>query len=271
MSVRQSDALRNHVVSGGSYRQAFNGGKILGYSGSQPTTANDAVQGTLLVTFTKSSGAHTAEVFPLGVVTLGQTGAGSGTVDTFTINSLEIMGGAVASLATITLTADAVVRKINNNPKNQLFTASNVAGVVTIAGKPGLGSLYNTKAISVGVTAGTNTVTQSVTSTTFGSGTGGGTAGVDAVNGLTWEKAASGAMVKNTDETWSGVAVADGTIGWYRRVAAVSDLGTADASAVYMRMDGSVAASGVQLNGSTTIVNGATQTISSATFTMPAS
>ena len=95
MSVRQSDALRNFVVSGGSYRQAFNGGKILGYSGAQPTSANDAVQGTPLVTFTKASGTHTAEVLPLGVVTLGQTGAGTGTVDTFSVNSLEIMGGAV--------------------------------------------------------------------------------------------------------------------------------------------------------------------------------
>lgn len=271
MALRISDALRNFIASGGSIRQALNGGKIEYRTGTQPASANDAVSGTLLVTFTESSGAHTEEVQPLGIVTLGQTGAGTGSVDTFTVNSLEIMGGAVASLATIDLTAAAVVRKINNNPKNLLFKASNVAGVITITGKPGLGALYNGKAMTCGVTAGSNTVTSAITSTTFGSGTGGGTAGVDAVNGLTWEVAASGAVVKNTDETWSGVAVADGTATWYRRYAAIADAGAADSAALYIRQDGSIAASGAQINGATAIVTGATQTISSATLTEPAS
>jgi hypothetical protein len=270
MALRISKALRNFVNSGGSLRQALNGGKIIFYQGAQPTTADDAVQGTLLCTFTKSSGALTNEVLPVGVVTLGQTGAGTGSVDTFTVNSLEIMGGVVASLATIDLTAAAVVRKINNNPKNILFKASNVAGVVTLTGKPGLGSLYNAKAIAVGVTAGSNTVTQAVTSTTFGSATGGGVVGIDAINGLSWEVSAAGVMVKNTDETWSGVAAADGTAGWFRWTAAVADAGAADAAELYIRLDGAIAASGAELNGSTSIVTGATQTISSDQFTLPA-
>jgi hypothetical protein len=261
MTMRQSDGLRNFILEGGSYKRAFANGELRYYTGIQPASANMAPTGTKLVVFTDASAARTAEVLPLGIVTLGQTGAGTGTVDTFAVNSLEIMGGAVASLATIDLTAAAVAVKINNNPRNHLFVATSAAGVVTLTGKPGLGAIYNGKAIAVGVTAGTNTVTQSVTSTTFGSGTGGGTAGVYAVNGLRLGDAAAGKLTKDPLQVWSGVGLADNTAGWFRYCGSVADADGLDANEAVMRLDGSIGTSGANLNvTNTAIATGATIT-----------
>ena len=270
MALRPSLALRNSIAESGSLKRSLSNAVLKVYSGAQPATAEAAPTGTLLCTYSDASGALTREVLPLGVVTLGQTGAGTGSVDTFTVNSLEIMGTAVASLATITLTTDAVVAMINHNPLNQLYTATNVAGVITLSGKPGVGALLNTKAISVGVTAGSNTVTQAITSTTFGSGTGGGTAGVTALNGLKWGDSAAGILSKHPTQTWSGVAAATGTAGWFRFEAAVTDAGGVDSTESILRLDGSIATSGSELNmSSTAIVISATQTVSSFQLTFP--
>lgn len=48
------------IFKGGSLKDIFKDGVIRLYSGSQPATADDAETGTLLVTFTVSSGAFTA-------------------------------------------------------------------------------------------------------------------------------------------------------------------------------------------------------------------
>lgn len=264
MALRLSKGLRNFLNETGSLKQALANGKILLYSGTQPTTADDAVSGTLLCTYTSSAGAHTAEVQATGVVTLTSSG---GSVDTFTVNSLEIMGSATSYDTSLTVTAAAVVTKINNNPKNMLFTASSNLGVITITAKPGMGTLYNAKAISVTTT----TLVATVTSTTFGSGTGGGVAGVDAANGLQFGDSAAGVLSKLSTQTWSGVAVATGTAGWFRFLGSVTDAGAADSSEVYIRLDGNVATSGANLNlSSTSITSGATQTLDTWTLTEPA-
>lgn len=86
--------------------------------------------------------------------------------------------------------------------------------------------------------------------------------------GLTFEDAASGAITKATAETWQGTAVATGTVGWFRCYAEGDD--PAAASTTNARFDGSVATSGGQMNiNNTSITSGATQTISSFTYTQP--
>lgn len=258
--LRASTALRNFVNSGGSLRQALNGGKITFYQGPQPTTANDAVQGTPLVPFTKASGAYTAEVLAQGKVTFSGTVAAA-TCTGITVNGIEIMGSTFTDASGVLADfATGVAAIINKNPKNLLYKASAALGVVTLTAKPGLGSSVNAHAVVSSVT------TISKADVNIGSLT----AGVTAVNGLTWEQSSGGAMVKNSSEVWSGVAIADGTAGWFRWTAAVADAGAADAAEVYMRLDGAIAASGAELNGATAIVNGATQTISADQFTIPA-
>lgn len=259
MALRFSKGLRNFINEGGSIKQALANGKVLIYTGAQPTTADDAVSGTLLVTITKAGAAHTAEVSATGSVTL--TGGASGSVDTVTVNSIDILGGSVAYNTSLSQTATDVATKINNNPKNLLFVASAVGAVVTIKAKPGLGTLGNGWAVSATLT----TITASYVNL------GSGVAGVNPANGLTFGDSAAGVLARNSAETWSGTAVADGTAGWFRFVGSVSDPGTADASEVYIRLDGNIATSGANLNMSNTaIVTGAVQTISGFSLTYPA-
>lgn len=262
MALRYSSGLRNFLNEGGSIKQALANGKLKIYTGAQPSTGDAAPTGTLLATITVSSGAHTAEVQATGSLTISGT---SGSVDAVTVNSIDILGGAVNNTGTAAGTATAVAAAINNNPKNFMFVASSTGstGVVTLTAKPGLGTLCNGWAVS-----GTATTTTLGTLVNIGSGV----AGVNPANGLRFGDSSAGVLVKDSSQTWSGVGVADGTAGWFRFEGSVADSGAADSSEVYIRMDGNIATSGANLNlSSTTVATGATQTISSFSLTVPAS
>ena len=261
MAIRLSTGLRNFMLEGGSLKQALANGFIELYSGTQPASADDAVTGTLLARYTASSGAHTNEVQATGSFTISGT---SGSVDTVTVNSIDILGGAVTNTGTAAGTATAVAAAINNNPKNFMFVASSTGatGVVTLTAKPGLGTLANGWAVS-----GTATTTTLGTLVNIGSGV----AGVNPVNGLRFGDSAAGSVVKDSAQAWTGVGLAAGTAGWFRFKGPISDAGSSDAAELYIRLDGNVATSGANLNvTSTTIAVGATQTISTFTLTEPA-
>jgi hypothetical protein len=91
-------------------------------------------------------------------------------------------------------------------------------------------------------------------------------------NGLEFGVAASGSISKLSTQTWSGVAVASGTAGWFRLYGNAADEATTPAiSTTLPRLDGAVATSGAQLNmSSTTITSGATTTLDTFTITLPA-
>lgn len=262
MALRLSKGLRNFLNEGGSLKQAFAGGKILLYTGAQPADADAAVTGTLLNTYTLASGAHTVEVQSKGTLTLDS--GGSGSVNTFTVNSIEIMGSATNFNTSLTQTAADIVTKVNNNPKNMLFMASNAAAVITITAKPGLGTLPNAWVVAATYTTITGTAAN------MGSG-GAAVAGVNQVNGLLFADSATGILSKDAAQTWSGVAAATGTAGWFRLVGSVVDSGAIDSAEVFLRLDGNVATTGANLNlSSTTITAAAVQTISTFTLTEPA-
>lgn len=270
MALRFSPALQNFIAAQGSWKDAFDNGSIEIYTGSQPATADLAVSGTLLVIITSSSGTKTDEVRATGVLTI--SGTTSGSVDTCTLMGIDILGGAVTHTGDVNTTADAVALKINRNPANKLVVASTTgsSGVITLTAHPGLGDELNSGALTFTST----TCTTAVTSTTFGSGTGGSVAGVNAANGLKMDyNAAAGVMTKDATQTWSGTAVGAGTqtAGWFRYKGSIADAGTSDSSAIYLRMDGSIATSGADMNmSSTSITNGAVQTLSTFQFTVPA-
>ena len=266
MALRFSPALQNAVAADGSWKDCLDNGHILIYSGTQPATPNLAVTGTLLATITSSAGAKTDEVRATGVLTI--SGTLSGSINTCTLMGIDILGGAVTHTGDHTTTAAAVALKINRNPANKLVTATNVLGVITLTALPGYGVTLNSGTLTF---TGT-TCTATVTSTTMGSGTGGSVAGVAAVNGLKLDyNAAAGVITKDTTQTWSGTAAATGTAGWFRYVGSIADAGALDSSAVYLRMDGSIATSGADMSmSSTNITSGALQTLSSFSFTIPA-
>lgn len=88
--------------------------------------------------------------------------------------------------------------------------------------------------------------------------------------GLSYANAASGAIAKNAAENWTGTAGATGTAGWFRCYQD-GDV-PANASTVFARFDGAIGTSGAELNMSnTSITSGAVQTVSSFTYTQPAS
>lgn len=256
MAVRFSKAMRNFLNAGGSLRQALNGGKIKMFEGAQPASADDAEVGPLLVTYTKSGSAHTAEVRATSTSAL--TGGASGSITGLKVAGVMIQDGTTTFNTSLTQTAADLARDLNRSPFNLDYFATSTTTSLILTAKQGLGANINT-AVSTATPA-----TITMTHGTFAGGT-------SAANGLGWEVSTAGTSVKRTDETWQGTAVADGTAGWLRRIAAVADPGTSDAAELYLRMDESVASSGAQMNGSTNIINGSVQTITADQLVCPAS
>lgn len=86
-------------------------------------------------------------------------------------------------------------------------------------------------------------------------------------NGLTFAAAANGSVSKSG--TWSFVGIAAGTAGWFRLKGNAVDAGGVSTTAV--RMDGSCATSGADLNLSNIVVAvGAPSTCDVFTYTQPA-
>ena len=257
MTFRFSIAARNFAAQHGSYKKAFQGGKLLIYSGAQPASADAAPTGTLLCTITKASAAHTAEVLATGTVTLATGAAGS--VDTVTVNSVNILtNGAVPFNTSLTQTAADVATAINLSESYPEYTATSSGAVVTITAARGSGTAPNGFVVSATLTTITATYTNMA-------------GGVAAVNGLSFGSAAAGVLAKKAGEAWSGVNAATGTAGWFRFVGAVADSGAADATESQIRMDGAIATSGSQLNmSSTSLSASATTTIDSFSLTLPA-
>ncbi|MGZ8317510.1 MAG: hypothetical protein ACXWVD_00275 [Telluria sp.] len=256
MTLRLSTALRNLMLGGGSLKDSLQGGKIKIYSGTQPATADAAPTGTLLCTITDASGAHTQEVRATGTVTLSGS---SGSIDALTINAEPVIGAAVAFTTDLATTATLLATAINEYQSVPKFTASAASGVVTITAPRGLGAECNGWVVDATCTTMTSTDVNL-------------SGGVSAVNGLKFGVAAAGVLPKLSSQTWSGVAGATGTAGWFRFEGPTADSGALDSSEAQVRLDGSISTSGAQLNmSSTSITSAATQTITSFPITLPTS
>lgn len=264
MTVRQSTGLRNHLMQGGSFRSAFQGGKLSIYSGSQPATADTAPSGTLLVTITDGAGSHTAEVQATATITISGT---SGTITSITLGGVEILGATVTWATSNDNTAALIAAQINKFHGHKIVTASSASTVVTLKARLGFGASVNgmvvTTTESGGDIAGADV--------NLGAGTGASVAGVSHANGLNFDDVASGLLAKRTGQTWSGTGLADGTAGWFRLRGPITDDDSADTAGAFTRLDGSIAVSGGDMNASTTtLASGATHTISTFSPTEPA-
>jgi hypothetical protein len=261
MALVFGTALRNFVADYGSWTHAFNNGKIEIYSGAQPstTTADLAPTGNLLCTLTLAAGAKTDEVLASGTVTL--TGGASGSVDTLTVNGLEIMGSSTAFNASLTQTATDIATKCQRNPKNLLYSVTATGAAITIKALPGMGTQPNGWVVASTVTTITKTDVNMAS-------------GVASVNGLTMDVSTAGVVQKNPVEVWSGAVTGAGTqtAGWFRFKGSIADDNTLDSSNVkFIRMDGTISTTGANMNMSnTSLVNGVTQTLNTFAFTIPA-
>lgn len=67
MALKLSTGLRNGMLNATGFTEAFNDGIIYIYSGPQPSDADQAVQGTLLLRITQNNGAWSAGVATNGL------------------------------------------------------------------------------------------------------------------------------------------------------------------------------------------------------------
>jgi hypothetical protein len=227
----------------------FNDSVMRIYTGSQPASADTGATGTLLVTITKASGALSVSTRQMSSVTLTANGTDTYTL-VVTISGTDYTYSVVRVAEDATALAEALCILIN---ADKYVFAAHAAGVITVASRfPGEAySIANTGSSTPG-----NVVIAVVTADARG-------------NGLHWIDPASGVVSKETAYAWSGVAVSTGTAGYFR----LSEYGDTPTSlsTTAMRVDGSIGTSGTDCTvGSTSITSGATVTIDSAAFTLPA-
>ena len=262
MAVKISTALRNFMLQRGSFKRALNNGRLQMYSGTQPTSPDDVPNGTLLNTISLASGAITVEVLAQGSATL-NTGTTFTTFDSITVDSRNIMDGAVAWDTDFDTTMQLVADNINDNIANPDFSASYNAGSdkLTITALPGTGVELNGDVVASASTGGDATFTDVNIGTE--------TAGVASVNGLDFDVSTAGQLVKGSG-IWSGVASSTGTAGWWRFEGSIDD--DDSSSTILIRVDGNIGTTGADLNvSSTTITSGATTTIDTFSVTLPGS
>lgn len=255
MTLRLSTGLTNFECNGGSIGDALTQGILKIFTGAQPASADAAETGTLLCTITDNAQARTAEVLATGTVTL--TGGAGGSVNTVTVNGIDVLGGAINFDGTLNQTAADVAKRINANKSAPKYSASAAGAVITISALPGTGASPNGFVVAATLT----TITASYTNMT---------GGVTAANGLKFDPPTAGVMAARTGQTWSGVNATGGVAGWMRFYGSVADAGGIDTTGTAIRMDGAVSTAGAELNlNNTTLAGGATTTIASATATAP--
>ncbi len=255
MALKWSTGARDFILGKGSFRQMAEDMRMRVYSSPIPTEADDVPTGTLLVTFTKSSGTTTlrrgwGEIVKVLVTshaaaeTWGFTCTGSldGAVTTATYTNTPDAGAA----------ADVAVRLV------RLFTdigyracATGQDGYVYVMG-PDNQSI--TIALAGGMT-GTVTITDAQYAT-------------DVNDLLRFGAPSAGVIAKDTGQTWSGVAGNSGTAAYFRLVD-VDDLGTDNTTDRRVQGTVGVGTGDAQISNAN-ITAGATETCDTCAITFPA-
>lgn len=253
MALKLSTKLRNQMLGGEDFRRIFEDAVINIWSGSAPSTADLAPTGTLLVSITKSSGTVSA-----------------GEVSTAKEARLQVTSH--ASAETFTATINSVAYTFTNTPDAGDAAAVAAAWAAVIDRDcPDVDAMA----------AGTDTIYirsrwKGVTFTIAKSGTGSSTLTDDAVANAVADTVRFGApsagVIAKDAATWSGEAVASGTAGYFRIQTSADDDSNDTSNVLFSRLQGSVGLSGTEMIlSNTTITLGATQTIDTASITMPAS
>jgi hypothetical protein len=259
MSIKLSTGLRTYLLRDGSVQHAFTGGTIELYTGPQTTSADDGDTATLLATITLAGGTHTNEVQSAGTVQL--TAGGSGNVSAITVNSVEILGATITFATDLPTTAGLIAAQINRylTKTGIEYTAtSDGLATPTITIKANLGAGTGPNGWTVAATAGTITHTDAPMA-----------GGVASANGLTWGDVAAGILSKSTD-VWSATAIAAGTIGHFRMKGPIADT-SSSTSTTAIRLDGSIAVTGGDINiSNTTVALAAPLVVTSWNINLPA-
>lgn len=258
MAQRKSTGLVNFLAAQGSARQALGNARICVYTGTQPTTADDPITGTLLVTLTKGGGAFTGETLATWKFTLSGS---AGSITSVTIGGVPIITSAIPFTTDLNTTALTLANAITNTYTQPDYIASASGATITVVAPVGTGSTLNS--LNIVVTTTTLVTTYEDTGATGAPFS----LGVSAVNGCNFQYPAVDGILSKEATDWSGVAVATGTAGWFRIKADASDNDAL--STTYVRLDGNISTSGAEMNLSSLLfTSGGTYTITSGSFTM---
>jgi hypothetical protein len=256
MALKYSTGLRQFRQMGGSLRKAFEDAVLNIYSGTAPTTVDEAPTGTLLAKITKSSGAvaqgarSTPKRYKVNIGThadgttfkLNVTADGVGPT-TYTYTNTPDAGDAdaVAKKVAQMLNDIPQLRAIASGASGELFVQSAIDGLdFTLADGGGTGTLTVAAAVEAAV----------------------------ALNTLKLGAPVAGVISKNSD-SWTGLGLVTGVAGYGRLVTTVD---TGGASATEIRLQGNVSTSGAEFNiTNMNITAGATQTVDSFAITQPGS
>ena len=212
MALKKSTGLAKYLLGTGNVKKCFTGGLIKVYSGAAPATADAAVTGSLLYTISNASAdAKAKQKITFTPVTAGTTGTWTVILDgityTFTDDGsptpTEVCNG-LRALITAGMggafTTPAGVIGIPDNASKYALTGTDT--MIVEAATAGVPFEYSSSATGAG-----NSITEAVTT-------------ADAY-GLQFEAVSAitvGELEKLSTQTWSGVAAAAGTPGYFRLV-----------------------------------------------------
>jgi hypothetical protein len=264
MAIKCSTGLRDGLLKTKSWKKSLEDKVLSIYSGTAPSTADDAVTGTLLVSLTLASGTFT-----------------SGTLSTRQIDTFNITGSpAEADTVTVTITptggtVETYTYTVPAGPTTDtvaigvaaLIDASDYVEAIASTATTESAILIRSRFAGEGfasTTAKTGTLTISVTGAVTP------TVANIRLNGLHFElpsTEASGTLDKETG-VWSGAVTTTGIASWFR-VQANNDAGTLSTTAV--RLQGNISTANSELDiPSLTLTSGSTYTQGTFSITLPA-
>jgi hypothetical protein len=245
MSFKLSTGLRNYMLGMGSLRKAFENGVLKIYSGSAPTSADDAETGVLLCAISKASGTVSANEKGTQKITQ-VTVTGADTLTTVTLDGVAYTYNPGGTMTVINIAIN-LARVINETCPACVAVASGNDGILNVMSRID-GDTF-TSAATANCTI--NDRVAAVDSDCLGFA----------------EAAAAGVLAKDAN-VWSGVNVATGTAGYFRLITS-SDTGAS--SSTEKRLQGNISTSGAEMNLSNlNLTQGATLTIDSFNITLPA-
>ncbi len=205
---RYSTGLVQKMAQRASIKEALHDGVIKIYSGAQPASADAAPTGTLLAIITLASGSFTEGTPSTAQVDKITVSAATQNNQTYRIDidpgpseyASEQHSYTSDASATIDEIGQGLADVINRDSVVCRATFEETLNIILItANFPGL--VHTT-------TLGLNPDTDLVLAAAQ-------TANVR-INGLAWGLATGGVLVKEADNAWSGLVLADGTAGWFR-------------------------------------------------------
>lgn len=250
MAIRRTTALINGLAGGYGISELLTNGFINVYSGAQPSDADNAPSGTLLLTYSLNGNAYADATRAMASIAIGGT---IGTLDEVTVGGMgyNLLASPVSYNSSATVTVSDIVTNINSKQNPLNIVAVQNSTTLELYTPHMLGANANGLTFATSVTGG-------LTATSSGTFSG----GVTATNGINFSETVTSGSISKTSEVWQGSGITSGVAGWFRFVPCGSNADGVGTDNV--RFDGSVGTSNADMIiSSTSIVESSVYTISS--------